>query len=254
MESNEMSLRRPSASPLAVTTLPDDALERLVFGASVTAELQSLFERRLAPEDLNLWRSEEPLMPAASRRILGLLDKTIIELAQTFGWRIYLSETVQQQMARWHDTKGGPHLIKQIGEAVHLAALVAQGQAKLPVTDPELRVIKPQAVGELRRILKRSRNFFNQYRTRRPSDQEVCEWLRKTVEASPQAFPFWSLNIDSLLQYFERAQKRGEALVQRMVLGHVRPASLFDEWGADVHNLSPETFRQRISNLPASKL
>jgi hypothetical protein len=248
-ESKELALRRPSASPLAVTAPPDDSLDLLVFGATVTAELQSLFERRLAPEDLTLWHSEGPWTPAASKRIFALLDKMIIELAQTFGWRIYLSETVLREMARWHDRTDGPHLIKQLGEAVHLAALVAHGKAKLPVTDRELRAIKPQAVDELRRLLKQSRKTFSQRRTQ-PSDQEVCELFRRAVEASPRAFPFWSLNIESLLQYFERA---GD-LVQRMALGDVRPAGLFDEWGADAHNLSPVTFRQSISKLPAQKL
>src|SRR6266852_7748255 len=117
MEGKEMALRRPSASPLAVMAPPDDPLDRLVFGASVNAELRSLFERRLAPKDLALWHSEG----LASAKICAQFDKTILEFAQTFGWRIYLSEAVVQQIAKWHDRgEAGLDLIKKLGEAVHL--------------------------------------------------------------------------------------------------------------------------------------
>jgi hypothetical protein len=74
---------------LAMPPPPDDPLAQLKFGATMTDEVRDLFERRLALKDLTLWNSEEPLTLADSKRIYGLLDKTIIELAQTFGWRIY---------------------------------------------------------------------------------------------------------------------------------------------------------------------
>lgn len=244
--SSSALVQKPIASPLAVMTPPEDALERRVFGATVTAELESLFRRRLSAREVALCDSGE----AWTLKMLCLLDKMIVELAQTFGWRIYESELVRKQMARWHNTRDKLHLIKQLGDAVYLAASVAHGRGKLPVRDPELKVLKPQAVGELRRLLKQSRNHFNQYRTL-PSGQEVCKLFRRTVESSQDAYPFWSRNIDSLLQYFERA----DTLVRRIALGDVRPGALFDEWGADIHNLkSPEIFRQSVSNLPASKL
>jgi hypothetical protein len=248
-ENKETQPTQSSAHPLAMMTLPDDPDERRMFGARVAAEFQSWFEGRLTPEDLALYHSEGPW----SKKISGLFDKTIIDFAQTFGWRVYLSEVVQNQMARWHDA-GRVHLIKQLGEAVTLAAKVAHGRASLPITDPELKVNKQHAVDELRRLLKQSQRVFKQYRTR-PNDQKVSEWLRKTIEASPQAFPFWqSPNIDSLLQYL-RDQKRGSTFFRKIALGEaVQPASLFDEWGADLHNLSPVTFRQKVSELPASKL
>jgi len=220
---------------------PEDPLDLRAFGASVTFELQSLFERRLVPGDLAIYHSDKPWTP----KMRGLLDKMIIELAQTFGWRIYLSELVQRQIARWHNSKEKLHLIKQLGEAVYLAAQVAHEEAQLPVTDPELRALKPQAVSELRRLLRQSRAVFNQYRNRRPSDQEVREWFRKTIKTSPKSFPFWSRNIPSLLQYAER-----RARVQQIALGGIPPARLFDEWGADIYHLSPKTFRRSVSGLP----
>jgi hypothetical protein len=245
-----MAFRRSGASSLAVMAPPNDIAARLAFGAEVTVELRGWFERRLTPEDRAVWHSERPWSSAASKKISDLWNQTIIEFAQIYGWRVYLSMDVVEQMAHWHERhEDGLNCIKRLGEAVCLATAVAHGKAKLPVTDPQLRAIKPQAVDELRRLLKQCRSFFNQRRTG-PSDQDVCEWFHTTVEASPNAFPFWLLNIESLLQYFGRADN----LVRRMILGDVRPAGLFDEWGADVHNLSPVTFRQSVSKLPAQKL
>ena len=253
MESREMSLMPAYANPLAVMTMPDDLAARLAFGAKVTAELQDCFRHKLTPEDLAIWDSEKPWSSIVTKKISDLWNDTIIEFAQTYGWRVYLSRDVLEQIAHWHDRhEDGLNCIRRLGEAVYLAAQVAHGENTLPVTNPELRAIKPQAVNELRRLLKQSRKAFNQRRT--PwSDQEVCKWLRNTVEASPKAFPFWSVNIPSLLQYFERAKKRDGALLQRIALGNVGPASLFDEWGADVHNLSTHTFRVYVSRLPAPK-
>lgn len=244
--SNNSQAGRTPSNPLAVTTPPRDPRQREQFAETVNRGLMDAFKRRLSPSDLELWHSEDTL----PLKIYSRLDKTIIELAQTFGWRIYFSEVVQERMAIWHDTEAGPALIKQLGEAVHLAALAGQGLAKLPGKDPELQALKPQAVNELRRLLKQYRNFFNRRRTK-PTDKEVRQWFLNTVGASPDAFPFWSPNIDSLLHYFKRAQKQDETFIQRV--SSLTPARLFDEWGADIHNLSPVTFRQLISKLPPSK-
>jgi hypothetical protein len=239
---------------LAVPPPPDDHLAQLIFGATMTDQVRDLFERRLAPKDLTLWNSEEPLTLADSRRIYGLLDKTIIELAQTFGWRIYASEAVRQQMAKWfHGAyEHGPELVKQLGDAVHLGALVAHGRAKLPVMEREWREIKRQAVSESRRLIRQSRKIFNQRRTGLRY-QEACEWLRKTIQDSPTAFPLLLVNIDSLFQFFTWAEK-DDCFAQSLTLGNIPPVELFNRWGAFVRNLSPETFRQSISKLPASKL
>lgn len=246
-----------SCGPMAVTSPPKDYEDRLRLGVMVSDDIISLFESRLAPKDHALWHqrdSQERWTKADEKKILGAFDKTIIERAQTLGWRVYLSPFVLERMAKWQDGhEHGLDRIERLGQAVLLAARVACGQAKLPITEPEWRKFKPQVINELRRLFKQYRHVFNQHRSA-PSYKEACEWLRQTVEGSPNAFPFLLLNLTSLFRYFGHAAQEDDAISKQVTLGDLRPGKLFDEWGAWGRNLSPDTFRQSISGLPSAKV
>lgn len=75
------SLEERNRKALAVTPPPDDLSARLVFDATMTDEIQSLFESSLTPQEHALYHSGQPW----TLGMLGRLNKTIIELAQTFG-------------------------------------------------------------------------------------------------------------------------------------------------------------------------
>jgi hypothetical protein len=242
---------------LSVTVPPNDRDDRLRLGVMVTDDILTLFQSRLAPKDLALWGkkdSEEPWTATDRKRIFGAYDKTIIERAQTIGWRVYLSPLVQNRMAQWHNgCEHGPHRLKQLGDAVALAARVARGDAKLPVSEVEWKQFKAQGVDDLRRIFKKFRKAFNQRRTP-PNYQEACKWLLETVDGSPRAFPVLSGEMGSLFRYFEYAKQEDDGFIGRLVLGDLKPGALFDEWGAWGRNLNPDTFRQSISVLPSKNL
>ncbi len=188
-----------------------------------------------------------------SKRIFGAFDKTIIERAQTLGWRVCLSPFVLQRMAKWHGGyEHGLDRIEQLGQAVALAARVAHRQAKLPITEPEWKETKPEAINELRRLFKQYRRVFNQRRSA-PSYQEACDWLRQTVEGSPNTFPFLSVNLDSLFRYFEHVAQEDDTIPGRVALGDLRPGKLFDECGAWGRNLSPIPSGSPFPSCPLQK-
>ncbi len=242
---------------LAVTSIPTDPEARRALGTMITQHIGSFFDSTLTRADRALWRRDEcdeRWPEPTKKRIWGALDKTIVGRAETLGWLIYLSPLVQKRMAQWHwEHERGPERFEQLGQAVVLAARVARGDAKLPISEPGLKQAKAQGVSELRRLLKQSKKDFNQRRTP-PSYQEVCEWFRTRLEASPRAFPFLKLNTFSLLQYFEHAKQKENGFAKRLALGEIRPGALFDDWGAWSRNLNRDTFRQSISRLPSAKV
>jgi hypothetical protein len=242
---------------LAIDTVPSDPEDRLRLAGAVTRDIRRLFEGRLAPEDLALWCQDEPetdWTEPEKRRLLGMLDLVIIERAETLGWRVYLSPLVLRQMAEWHDKyKHGPQRLKELGKAVARAARVARGEDKLPISEPEWKQNKEQAKNELQRLFNQYRAVFRPLQAR-PSYQDACEWLRSAVEDSKESFPLLRVNMNSLFKYFEHAGKEDITFVKRLLLGNIRPASLFDEWAAWGRNLDTEFFRQSVSRQSTTKL
>lgn len=240
-------------------TIPDNGDARRDVGMRVTERIIDFVFGRLSPEDRTLWREfvgQEECWPErwpepSRKRIVGVLDKTIIEQAQTLGWRICLSSIVIQRMAQWHHGhEHGPELLRQLGEAVVLASKVVRGGGgdRLPVSGPEMKPTKAQGVAELRQLFRQCKRAFNQERTK-PGYQKVCDWVRATIEGSPKTFPFLLRNSTSLFRYFDGHKH----VVARLAIGDIRPATFFNEWGAWGFNLSPVTFEQAVSRLPSQK-
>jgi hypothetical protein len=247
---------------LAVSRVPVDHKKRAQLARVVTDHIFSIVDSRLSPEDQELWRKalsgnaagEMDWPTATKKRIFGALDRIIIQRAQTLGWRVYLSPWVLVRMAEWHHShEHGPFYLNQLGKAVALAAGVARGEAKLPVSEPEQKQNKKQGVNELRRLFKKRQDYFKHGQKRSATYQDACEWFKETIEDSPKSFPFITMNLVSLLRYFEYARKEDLGFAARLASGEFNPAAFFDSWGAWGQGLSPETFRQSIARLPNKK-
>lgn len=239
----------------AVEMVPSDPVVAARLVKFITLDILALFERRLTADDRAMYRPGEEKSwsdPSRVTKIQGTLDQVIIEKAQILGWRVYLSPLVLNRMAKWsHSGDRGIQRLQQLGQAVTFAARVEHGEAKLPITAAEWREHKKRGVDELRRLFKQFHANFN-HRRRAPSYQDACDWIATTIRGSPGAFPLLRVNLTSLSRFFEVAED--PTFRRRLVLCEIRPAALFDEWVALSRNLSPETFRQSVSNLPASKL
>jgi hypothetical protein len=246
-------------------TVPQDPQTRSAFGFAVSMDIESFFEPRLTLEDLALWKNARCTEPhcinskhpheslSDCHRLYSKFDDTIMERAQTLGPRVYLSAVVLDRMFVWeHDSVYGLARLGQIGDAVKLAYKVRHGQDnyRAKSLESEWKPAKALGVGELKRLLRQRREYRRVNRRHREATyQDTCDWLCKTVEDSPQEFPYLRLNRESLSRYLKQVEE-GDALRQRIVLSHVKPGELFDAWAAWSINMSRETFRRAVSLTP----
>jgi hypothetical protein len=238
---------------LAMSQMPESHRELNALGINISNELLSFVAGRLSPEDRALWvhMDAQAAWPAASdNRVWRTFDYVVIERAEsTYGPFVFLSPLVRMRYIQWFlDPEYGFRRITELHRAIERGNSVRLGKDKLPITEPEWRSTKSEGVAELRRIFKQYRYAFNRRRTT-PTYRETCDWYRQTVLGSA-SFPFLSGNLDSLFNYIEYAESKGDNMKNRFTSGLLKPGEFFDNWGAYSRNLSPQNFRQSIANLP----
>lgn len=238
---------------LAMNKLPESRRELDALGNHIANDMLAFVARRLSPEDCERWIHMDAHVTwdaDSDRRIWRTFDCVIIERAEsTYGPSIFLSPFVRMRYTQWSfDPEYGSRCIEELHRAIERGNRVRLGKDKLPITEPEWRATKSEAVAELRRIFKLYRRSFNQRNTA-PTYEETYDWYRKTVLGSP-SFPFLSGNLASMFNYIGYAESNGENVKYRFRLGLLKPGEFFDNWGAYSRNLSPQNFRQSIASLP----
>ena len=238
---------------LAMNKLPESRRELDALGNHIANDILAFVARRLSPEDCERWihMDAQAAWPAESdSRIWRTFDYAVIERAQsTYGPFVFLSPFVRMRYVQWFlDPEYGFRCIEGLHRAIERGNRVRLGKDKLPITEPEWRPTKLEAVAELRRIFKLYQRSFNHCNTA-PTYEETCDWYRKTVLESA-SFPFLSGNLTSMFNYIEYAESNNENLKNRFRSGLLKPGEFFDNWGAYSRNLSPQNFRQSIAKLP----
>ena len=243
-----------------VQKMPLDEHERLDLRESRRVNLNQMFEDTLSQRDSDLWRRWQNQKPnvrlddtASELRIFRKLDDFILRTARTLGWQLFLSDAIVSRIEQWwHKELNGPQLLERLGKELALGARVSRGQASLPMDDQAWHATKNTAKRELRPLLNKLRNTFGPSKSL-PSTAQVLSFIRGEVEREPQAFPFLSQSLQSLLRFLQYLQDSNAAMRDRLVSGGVRPAEFFDAWGAWATNRTEESFRQRISELGRQK-
>jgi hypothetical protein len=186
-------------------------------------------------------RSSHPVSTSA----FGKLDALLLKQAETFGWRLALSQLVHLRFSEWDFLSNGPTLFQRYGKALSKSARLFQKRELPPIDDPDLYRVKQETVSELRRFLRNLRSAFSRRRIS-PSSHEIIDYFQKTVLAEGDTFIHLKANMNSWLQFF-----RGNSISIKLLLHGKRtsPAALFDSWFAWCKGFEPETIRQKISEL-----
>ena len=81
------------------------------------------------------------------------------------------------------------------------------------------------------------------------SDSAVVRRLTTGTVANSALFPFLAQNLRSLIGFLEDIREHNLAFARRLLNADVNPGEFFDTWAAWGSNLTPETFRQAVTNL-----
>jgi len=214
-------------------------------------ESPQAFSDLITKELVDIWRSilseaeRHDFPQQVSATSFEKLDALILKQAETFGWRLALSQPVQSRFENWDFDPMGPTLFAQYGKAVAKAARRFQGREPPPIDDPQLYQVKRETVLEIREVLKNLRGSFSKGGVR-PSSDELVEHFQKIVSAKTEQFGYLNANINSWVRFF-----RTDSITIKLLLNAKRtsPAALFDAWYAGCKGLEPETDRQKISEL-----
>jgi hypothetical protein len=228
------------------------------FGEVITNELVEIFvnsvltedEREsLATEAENLEHSNnEP--SATDEKRNEKLDALILKQAETFGWRISLSEMVQGRFRVWEELPNGSERFEQFGKACARAVRIMQKKEPPPIDDPGLRRSKVVAVGELRLLLKNLRDEFSIARTT-PTAAVILDRFSAIVTAEPDTFEYIHQNLDSWKKFLK--DEYGSSSIKALAVGarssRISPAGLFDTWLASSKGYATDSVRQQLSRM-----
>jgi hypothetical protein len=178
------------------------------------------------------------------------LDALILKQAETFGWRISLSEMVQARFRVWEELPNGSERFEQFGRACARAVRIMQKKEPPPIDDPGLRRSKFVAVSELRLLLKNLRNEFSIARTT-PTAAVILERFAAIVTAEPDTFEYIHQNLDSWKKFLK--DEYGSSSIKALAVGarssRISPAGLFDTWLASSKGYATDSVRQQLSRM-----
>jgi hypothetical protein len=249
--SQQLTVPQKPVEVLAIRRWPRTQDDKEKWGREITETLLSLLrDDRLSEADRKSFLAGNP--PASALKQLGEL---IIQQAGIYGWRIRLSRPVMALVAQWYE-EGGESLefVRRFDNVILRRARIAHGEAKGTITDPRWYSARPDAVGELRVLLRQFKDEVRLRRHRKPNVEEVCKWFLKKIAQSSDALPWLSSgNVPGLLRYLEYIGRDGQARFNHITNGDERAEDLFVGWGSWSENVSENTFRQRLSQIGRSK-
>jgi hypothetical protein len=232
---------------MAVRKRPSNNAELTRIEKEVTGRIVALFEQALRPNEREAYRTG-----SASTTLLKKFDIIILSEAKVLGWRLLLSRPVQARLAQWWEiNRNGGELFKRLGQALALGTAIIHGKGKLSIDDPNWYTTKRDAVEELRALLRQYKNAFASRNTW-PQATQARAWFQNVLEHRSDEFRFLHLRRSSFFGYLDYIVD--SAAAQRLYSGEIKPAELFDGWGAWSANISVERFRQMVSRMGSAKL
>jgi hypothetical protein len=205
--------------------------------AAMDEDLKHKFRNWLPPELKGAFDS--PAEHNSDTEKLGeQFNRFIVFEAETMGPALLLSDAVLLRMIEWNSGRpDGIHYLQQMTQAMVRGAKVRQGQAKADAVSPHLYRFKVAAKEELKAL---------QQKLRADSAANTRSgWLRieAMLHESPDTFPRLYQNLSSL----EAFCVNNPASCNGFVLGTIKPAGFFFEWGGWSSNRDPEDYRQKVS-------
>jgi hypothetical protein len=214
-------------------TLFDD---RMIFGVAIAGALMAMLDHQM-----NLG-AKAPFVPI-TREHFKTLDEIILEQAAIAGGILLTSDLVLRRVLEWE--RMDERKYARWSKALRKAARVHQRKTAAPITDPFARLVKQEAVEQLRPMWARLREKFAKQR-RVPSPKEVEDAFKKEA-IGPDAPPFVSnaQNHQWWLRWLEFHRKD----LVKIALGY-SVEKVFDSYAAFVFgHSSPEYVRKKISSL-----
>jgi hypothetical protein len=219
---------------------------------SITHHLAIMWLEMVPPADLKIPAAHVPSwLPRMSPEALRVLDDIIVRQAVTLGWRIGHSGLVQWRLSEWERVPDGLKLLRRYHLAVERAARIFQRREKPPLDDPGLYRFKVETVKELRLLLNKMRNAYQDRFCEPPDDLEpiLLAHFLKAVKGRSKSLPFLAANCARWRGFFE---ERPTELRLHLTGVRLCPASLFDSWLSWCKGVDNEWLRQTISRLGSS--
>jgi hypothetical protein len=226
-------------TPQIIARIPRPYPSQQEFGALITSELANIWVSVLTEAERVRFASNELSVNYEK------LDALILKQAETFGWRLSLSEMVQRRFSEWDLLPDGPDRFERFGKACARSARIFQKIERPPIDDPDLRRVKAETVGELRLLLKTLRGVFSVRRTKLTM-AAILQRFAAAVAEEPDTFRYLHTNLESWLMFFETNALSIKALAfgQRP-----SPATMFDSWLAWSKGHDADSIRQHLSRI-----
>jgi hypothetical protein len=176
--------------------------------------------------------------------VRGKWDSYILEVAQQYGARLFLSTLVMQRVWSWQcGEKDGPYKLKSLFHEMHRSALIGSKKATGRISSRH-KTAKPLWIREITALQMQLREAFPE------TPDRVRQFVDGVIEASPGLFPNLKSNKASLLLFLGNDQRAlaFHGFDFKRVKGDLTPTKFFAQWVAAAENhRSPELVRQYLS-------
>jgi hypothetical protein len=225
---------------MAIRELPRSQDEISMLRAAISLKLWSDFLMRLSDAERDSLKQ-----PQGFDSIIGKWDCYILEAAQQFGARLFLTDLVMNRVWSWQcGEKDGTSKLENLFHEIHRSALIGLKQAKGKITDRH-RASRNDFVKELTELQIKVRVDWPE------TPDAVRRCVGAAIDKTPATFQYLKTNKGSLLVFLgddQIAMKFRGADFKR-VKGDLTPVRFFDQWVASAENRDPETVRQDLGSL-----
>jgi hypothetical protein len=172
-------------------------------------------------------------------------DSYLLEIAQEYGSRLFLSNMVMQRLWSWQsDDKDGVRKLRVLFHEIVHSAKIERNRAKGKING-RYKSAKPLFVREITALQMRLREAFP------GTPAAVKQFVDDTIETSPEEFPMLKSNKDSLLRFLNDSRasafRGSEDSSFKQIKGDLTPTRFFEQWLAAATNRDTEAVRQALS-------
>jgi hypothetical protein len=225
---------------MAPRELPDDLNEIDKLRSTIDAKLFYDFAttRLSDPERESLKKGREDFSSVRSK-----WDCYILEVAQQYGARLFLSNLVMQRVWSWQcGEKDGAHKLKSLFHEMHRSALIGLKKATGRISRRH-KAAKPLWIQEITELQIQLREAFP------ATPGAVRQFIDDVIEAAPESFPNLKSNKASLQLFLDDHRVLAfRGFDFKRVKGDLTPTKFYEQWVAAAENhRSPELVRQYLS-------
>jgi hypothetical protein len=250
------SAREEKWPPLSeLIYVPKNPQDRLAMGCQIETGLVLKFRETLSQDENSMMDSAPAnwLDMPKYRTLLARFDDFILREMRLLGWRLLLTDIVLGRIAAWsHAEPRGRMLLESMGRELSLFVGIQRGKETFPLDDPLLYEHRKSMLQELKGLFSISKTFIRQ-KHRPPSDEQIVEHFRSTIERERKSFPLLYPERVPFINMLKILLQQNEYPAARLRTGSLPPAEFYNGWVARASNRrSVEAVRQEISNLGKS--